>query len=272
MLSTTIFLPHFMSQVYNGLVYDLLSDEPNQRPLPILDTATLATSQKEGNQGGGVEGGQTEGERAEKEAGLSSALRRSSIAGLSVRTVESAEQVMSLLRQGRRNRRVRSTEVRIHLCAVLWCLGIYLPCCFLVKPVCQHRGVGFSVDPARVIGWNALVRVGLLSQSLRQGSNLRFVFQHGKRKLATNPGLICPETCSKMSLSRSSHLYQPVSMSLPGSVDGDRATNICLASTRVVRVGFRIIDIHQHTTQRGEYPPINILHFTTVFTPNSQVR
>lgn len=121
-------------QVYNGRVYDLLSPEDanEQRPLRVHATAASpATATKpflRAPIGGSDSGGVNDTEKksnanSSTTAGIrqscgSSSLRRecsvngSRVVGLSVHPVGNVEQVMELLRQGDRNRRVRSTEVR----------------------------------------------------------------------------------------------------------------------------------------------------------------
>ena len=110
------------SQVYNDRVYDLLSPGVSKhRPLPILASA------RQGKTAGRCVEGCCE-DNAEGNSDASAVVvgkRRSSssssscregdggsrLVGLSAHTVESAEEVMELLRQGARNRRVRATEV-----------------------------------------------------------------------------------------------------------------------------------------------------------------
>lgn len=111
-------------QVYNGHVYDLLSPphESQKRPLKVLASATPATttdSTEEDTEGNS----DTITTIAAGKKRLSSLASRdngsgSCVVGLSAHKVDNPEQVMELLRQGARNRRVRSTEVNPSHCCV----------------------------------------------------------------------------------------------------------------------------------------------------------
>ncbi|CAN0156592.1 unnamed protein product [Ectocarpus sp. 6 AP-2014] len=123
---------YMQASVYNGRVYDLLSPEDSneQRPLRVHATAArpaTATKPRLRAHVGEIDSGgvhDAEGKSNAKStaaAGIrsygSSSLPRecsasgSRVVGLSVHPVKNVEQVMELLRQGDRNRRVRSTEM-----------------------------------------------------------------------------------------------------------------------------------------------------------------
>ncbi|CAB1118472.1 unnamed protein product [Ectocarpus sp. CCAP 1310/34] len=122
-------------QVYNGRVYDLLSTEDSneQRPLRVHVTAGRpATATKPCHRAHVADSDSRGVNNTERKSNAnsttaagtgsygSSSLPRecsasgSRVVGLSVHPVNNAEQVMELLRQGDRNRRVRSTEMNSH--------------------------------------------------------------------------------------------------------------------------------------------------------------
>lgn len=121
-------------QVYNGRVYDLLSPSASHhRPLPVVASARqgaatgFSVGRREQNAADNSEGGTTT--VAEKS---SSGAR---LVGVSAHAVDDAEQVMELLRQGARNRRVRSTEVCV--------LFRYLSSSCEILPVRHAKGPGY---------------------------------------------------------------------------------------------------------------------------------
>lgn len=105
-------------------MYDLLSPHASQhRPLPILASARqgaaagLSVDGRDESAEDGSGEASTYDVAGKRRFSTSSFSRRegcseSHLVGLSAHAVDSAEQVMELLRQGNRNRRVRSTEVR----------------------------------------------------------------------------------------------------------------------------------------------------------------
>ncbi|CAM9309226.1 unnamed protein product, partial [Ectocarpus sp. 8 AP-2014] len=126
---------YMQASVYNGRVYDLLSPEDSneQRPLRVHVTAARpATATKpclRAQVGDSDCRGVNDTERKSnansttatgtRSYGSSSLPREccasgSRVVGLSVHPVKNAEQVMELLRQGDRNRRVRSTEMNTY--------------------------------------------------------------------------------------------------------------------------------------------------------------
>lgn len=130
-------------QVYNGLVYDLLprDNSTSRRALPTMDSAKrpdtylinrAAATASESESGGtmrvdteqtDVVGSERTGEvsmRRRKGGRISSHGGDVSVIGLSLHTVDTAEQTMELLRRGRRNRRVRSTQVSALLIPLLY--------------------------------------------------------------------------------------------------------------------------------------------------------
>lgn len=106
--------PH---QVYNDRVYDLLSREDSNQPLPVLDAAkgpvatdALTIPHSEPSAGGG--GVKLEENNNNDSSGLAPFSHgESRVVGLSVHRVDRPEAVLQLLRRGDRNRRVSSTIV-----------------------------------------------------------------------------------------------------------------------------------------------------------------
>ncbi|CAM9532358.1 unnamed protein product, partial [Ectocarpus sp. 12 AP-2014] len=126
---------YMQASVYNGRVYDLLSPEGSneQRPLRVhVAAARPATATKpclRAHVGDSDSRGVNDTERKSNANSTTAAGTRSygssslplkcsasgsRVVGLSVHPVKNAEQVMGLLRQGDRNRRVRSTEMNTH--------------------------------------------------------------------------------------------------------------------------------------------------------------
>lgn len=98
-------------------MYDLLSPQASQqqRPLPVLTSARLATTVTGQNAVGYERDVEAHATASREDSPPSFSQREgwgvSRVKGLSVHAVHNAKQVMELLRQGGRNRRVRSTEV-----------------------------------------------------------------------------------------------------------------------------------------------------------------
>lgn len=109
-------------QVYNGRVYDLLSPHTSQhRPLPVLASARQGKAaefnfdRREENAEGNSDASATvAGKNRFSSFSRRESLSGSRVIGLSAHAVDNPGQVMELLRQGARNRRVRSTEVCVY--------------------------------------------------------------------------------------------------------------------------------------------------------------
>ncbi len=132
-------------------MYDLLSPHASQqRPLPLLTSARLATTAAGSNVVGYERDVEMHATASREDSPPSCSQREgwgvSRVKGLSVHAVDSATQVMELLRQGGRNRRVRSTEVR---CLVVVCR---IGSAFNILrggDVCAGRPVLFESAPMR---------------------------------------------------------------------------------------------------------------------------
>lgn len=84
-------------------MYDLLSDETEQKPLSVLDSASNVVT--------GTEAADKDCPTGGREAVEQGSRHGHCVVGLSVHHVEDAEQALRLLRRGAGNRRVRSTQV-----------------------------------------------------------------------------------------------------------------------------------------------------------------
>lgn len=91
------------NQIYNDHVYDLLSNEIEQKPLSILDSASNVIA--------GTTAAHKDFPTGERGAAGQGSRYRHCVVGLSVHHVENAEQALRLLQRGAGNRRVRSTQV-----------------------------------------------------------------------------------------------------------------------------------------------------------------
>lgn len=104
-------------QVYNDRVYDLLSRDESQQPLPVLDAAKPIATETSTLPHSEPSAGGLNLEDDNDTSGLTPFSHgESRVVGLSVHRVDRPEAVMQLLRRGDRNRRVSSTIVSCKRC------------------------------------------------------------------------------------------------------------------------------------------------------------
>lgn len=100
-------------QVYNGLVYDLLACDSEERPLAIRHLGVPEYTGRPGSESTAVGDWCNDGVGGERAPTTRASSRGSvEVVGLSRHPVRSAGHVMDLLAQGERLLRIRSTEVQ----------------------------------------------------------------------------------------------------------------------------------------------------------------
>lgn len=100
-------------QVYNGLVYDLLACDNDQRPLKLCHSKAPGTADVLHSGPTGTDDSRRDDACADRGFTREDSCGSAKVIGLSCHRVHDAQQVMDFLTRGKRHLRVRSTEVRI---------------------------------------------------------------------------------------------------------------------------------------------------------------